>query len=62
MADCRRIKRKALSVDKFMAKQSVNDVDIAAWNENSLLNIFKEYSPDYVFNEFSLFFKLMPDK
>lgn len=44
--------------------ESVNDADIAAWSENILPNILKEYSPNDVFNadEFWLFFKLMPDK
>ncbi|CAI6354755.1 unnamed protein product [Macrosiphum euphorbiae] len=44
--------------------ESVNDADIAAWSENILPNILKEYSSNDIFNadEFGLFFKLMPDK
>ncbi|XP_025197514.1 tigger transposable element-derived protein 6-like [Melanaphis sacchari] len=43
---------------------SVNDANSAAWSENILPNLLKEYSLDDVFNadEFGLFFKLMPDK
>jgi len=44
--------------------ESINNADIAAWNENILPCILKEYSPNDVFNadELGLFFKLMPDK
>lgn len=53
-----------LCIDKYVAKQSLLITNIAAWNENILPNVLKEYSPNDIFNvdELWLFFKLMLDK
>ena len=43
---------------------SVIDDDIASWKDNVLPSLLRDYAPEDVYNadEFSLFYKLMPDK